>query len=111
MNDTVVRFDGIENEEDLIHMITTKEEKVIDAARIDGTYEDYVKLMEVTDVKKERVVRQEDHLLVIDSIDVAEHLKSKKVITSVISFSFSLLTPRWLNAGKVFSGPSLNILS
>jgi hypothetical protein len=49
--------------------------------------------------------------MVLDSIDGAEHLKSKKSITSVISFSSTMFTPNWINTRSITAGSSLNILT
>ena len=53
----------------------------------------------------------------IDSIDGAEDIKSKKKITSVISYSMSMIDPDWLSLGGVgvkegvTACSSLNILT
>ena len=50
-------------------------------------------------------------MIVIDSIDGAEHHRSKKSITSVISFSTSLTNPDWINDMSGTAGSSHNILT
>jgi len=49
--------------------------------------------------------------LVIDSIDGAEHQKSKNKVTSVISFSTCIICPTSLKSGAVTAGSSKNILT
>ena len=81
----------------------------LDAAKIDGVYETYVKQLEYKHVNEGRKI--EENAIVIDSFDGAEHVRSKKMITSVISFSSSLLCSSWINSRSVSAGSSLNILT
>ena len=87
-------------------------EKTLVGAKIDGDYCDYVKMMIEKHRKKGRVLDDDGSgAVIIDSIDGAEHLKSKTKITSVISFSSSLFDPRWIQSREITAGSSLNILT
>ena len=78
---------------------------------IEGGYGKYLKHLVEKHKSRGRILREEEEGIVIDSIDGAEHLKSKKQITSVISFSSSLVCSRWLAEARVKAGSSLNILT
>ena len=83
----------------------------IHGAKIDGSYSDYIKLMKTKHQRKGRKVEDNNQAIVLDSFDGAEHLKSKKEITSVISFSSVLFTPRWIIEKAVLAASSLNMLT
>ena len=89
---------------------TDRSEKML-GARIDGDYERYVKMLQGKHERDGRSVGDVDAPFVVDSIDGAEHLRSKKSITSVISFSSSLLCGAWINQQTVSAGSSLNVLN
>jgi DNA-directed RNA polymerase subunit M/transcription elongation factor TFIIS len=98
---------------------------IIQSNRLEGTYENYIDMLK----EKQHVLSSqqlqssqeqqsasgleegENSLLVIDSIDGAEHHRSKKSITSIISYSSSLITPELINNKITTSGSSLNILT
>ena len=89
---------------------------VMEGAKLVGDYGSYVGLMEDYHESNGRLIGHNDDdsenaVLVIDSIDGAEHLKSKKNVTSVISFSSTLVCPSWINEGKATAGSSSNILT
>ena len=50
-------------------------------------------------------------IIVIDSIDGDEHIKSKKNVTSVISYSTMLVSPKWIENKTVSAGSSINIMT
>lgn len=80
-------------------------------AKISGGYKCYVELMEKKHRDMDRCIESSDDVVVIDSIDGAEHLKSKKSVTSVISFSSSMFVSNWINKKIVTAGSSLNVLT
>ena len=84
--------------------------KVVGAA-MEGEYEDYIKRLEKKHEDGGRIIEDDSDVFVLDSIDGAEHLRSKKKITSVISFSSSLTCGTWINNSKVSAGNLLNILT
>ena len=91
---------------------TFSAEKTLVGAKIDGDYSDYVKMMVEKHQRKGRVLDDDGSgAIIIDSIDGAEHLRSKTKITSVISFSSSLFDPKWIQSKEVTAGSSLNILT
>ena len=80
-------------------------------AKIDGNYSNYLSIIEDKHVKHGRIISSTDNAIVIDSFDGAEHLKSKKSITSVISFSTTILNSSWLANKQVSACSSMNILT
>ena len=89
------------------------QQKELFAAKIDGGYDAVVSNMQRKHISRGRVVEGGDggNVVIIDSIDGAEHLKSKKDITSVISFSSTMYAPQWVQSKTVTGGSSLNILT
>ena len=87
------------------------EHVAMDAAIIKGKYKKWIELLEEKHKRFGRTIQKGEKVIVLDSIDGAEHIKSKKNITSIISFSTSILTAKWLNEREVTSGSSLNILT
>ena len=81
----------------------------LDGAKIDGDYSTYIQLLENKHVNEGRTI--DGNVAVLDSFDGAEHIRSKKAITSVVSFSSSLLCTSWINSRSVTAGSSLNILT
>ena len=76
-----------------------------------------VHFLEEKHKKNGRNTNENNRVMIIDSIDGAEHIKSKKKITSVISYSTSMMDPNWLSLGGVgvkegvTACSSLNILT
>jgi hypothetical protein len=69
----------------------------LSGAKIEGDYKVYLQLMEQKHKKKGRIIKNEEQVMVLGSIDGAEHLKLRKSIISVISFSSTIFTPNWIN--------------
>ena len=84
---------------------------LIDGAVIDGGYYHYIKLLESNHEKNGRKVKSGSDVIVIDSIDGAEHSRSNKSVKSIISFSSTLFTPDCILNKDVTAGSSLNILA
>ena len=82
----------------------------IEGAKIEGGYENHMKLLMEAHRLKGREIKNNE-VIVLDSIDGAEHLRSKNRITSVISFSSTIFTSKWLNEGHVSAGSSQNMLT
>jgi hypothetical protein len=87
------------------------DDKKIVGAKIDGTYKDYIMLLKTKHERKGRKVEDSTQAIILDSFDGAEHLRSKKDITSVISFSSVLFAPNWINDKTVSPSSSLNMLT
>ena len=83
----------------------------ITGGRIIGRYEHYLELLVQKHVNFDRKICAGDDLIVIDSFDGAEHSKSNKNRTSLISFSSQMFTPSLINSGTITAGSSLNILT
>ena len=75
-------------------MVETEDLSVY-GARIKGDCETYISLMENKHRAEGREMRDQE-ILVIDSIDGAEHLKSKSSVTSLISYSSLLFPQDWI---------------
>ena len=58
-----------------------------------------------------RNIKPSNNIIVIDSFDGAEHSKSNKKRTSLISFSSQMLTPSMINLGQLTCGSRLNIFT
>ena len=90
------------------------QQKELIGAKIDGGYAEYMNLMIKKHMDKGRMnIDGNDggQILVIDSIDGAEHRKSKTDITSIISFSSMMFVSDMIQAKEVTAGSSLNILT
>ena len=101
-------------EDDILqHVASASQEKAgtVEGSLIKGTYETYVQLIEKKHKDKGRPIGTMTSPLVIDSIDGAEHQKSKNKVTSVISFSTCIICPTSLKSGAVTAGSSKNILT
>ena len=72
-----------------VRWIASEAGDIMEGAIIKGSYATYMKLMEEKHSSKGRRMGRGNELIVIDSIDSAEHLKSKKTLP--VSFLFLLL--------------------
>eukprot|EP00957_Ditylum_brightwellii_P093209 7097446-Ditylum_brightwellii.AAC.1 len=66
------------NEEALLLSLKRKVNKSVKVARIGGNNQDYMKMMIENHVQYERGINNGGDVIIIDSFDGAEHLKSKK---------------------------------
>ena len=85
---------------------SNKEDDVM-VARIDGSFEDYVKMM--TDKYSNMKIELDNNRIVIDSYDGAEHKKTTKGKVGLVSFNSQLLSPSSIT--KCSPASSLNILT
>ena len=81
----------------------------INAARIDGCYDDYVVMM----VKKHKDgnIDLKGSVIVVDSYDGAEHHKRRNTKSSIVSFSSQMFSTSTLKSGKTTPTHSFNILT
>ena len=93
----------------LIH-ISNNQEKV-SGSMLNGGYSKYIELIETKHKSHGRHINTNEETIILDSFDGAEHLKSSKKITSVISFSTTLYSPSWIRNEIISAGSSLNILT
>ena len=101
-----------QEEEETRIIISGCNSDLIQGAKIVGDYNTYIKILEDKHrINGRDVDSANDVIFVLDSFDGAEHLRSKKSITSVISFSSSICSPCWMNNRVVTAGNSLNILT
>eukprot|EP00551_Chaetoceros_affinis_P016131 CAMPEP_0203712330 /NCGR_PEP_ID=MMETSP0091-20130426/69973_1 /ASSEMBLY_ACC=CAM_ASM_001089 /TAXON_ID=426623 /ORGANISM="Chaetoceros affinis, Strain CCMP159" /LENGTH=776 /DNA_ID=CAMNT_0050590301 /DNA_START=350 /DNA_END=2681 /DNA_ORIENTATION=- len=89
------------------------QQKELIGAKIDGGYAEYMNLMMKKHMDKGRmnIDGNDGGQIVIDSIDGAEHRKSKTDITSIISFSSMMFVSDMIQTKEVTAGSSLNILT
>ena len=92
---------------DQLKLARSKDE--VQGARIKGNFEDYTKLMIADHEKKGRNIGN-GKIIVVDSYDGAEHLKTDKKKTSVISFSSKMLSETIICSGNS-AGKSFDILT
>lgn len=104
-------FDGNMEEEVALQHFSNHENSDIIGARIDGDYSDYVAMMKEKTVDQFGQEATEGELIVMDSIDGAEHLKSNKRVTSVISYSSMLYSSELIQSKQIRAGSSRNILT
>ena len=96
----------------VIRQLSQAREKELVGAKIDGGYGKYVELLKAHhEDHGRRVDVEKDNVVVLDSIDGAEHIKSKTQITSVISFSSSFFCGSWINDHLLTAGASRSILT
>ena len=80
-------------------------------AVVEGGYSHHIDLLVSNHHKNGRMIDSESKVIVLDSIDGAEHTRTNKSVKSVISFSSSLFTPEWILNNSVTAGSSLNVLT
>ena len=102
---------GVDIDEEEALISTSCGGEILKGGKVDGGYVGYVDRMALTHREYNRGIEDGADVIVIDSFDGAEHSKSNKKRTSLISFSSQLFTPQMINSGKVTCGSSLNILT
>ena len=95
-------------EEAITKIYESSTEKSVPSARISGDFEDYVMLLAQRYHK--RNIKMTGNFMVLNSYDGAEHLKTEKKRTNIISFSSKLLGASVIKCG-VTAGGSRNILT
>ena len=100
-----------EDELDVALRTISQPTDTMDGAVLDGGYERFIELIENKHEKKGRIIEGNENVAVLDSIDGAEHHRSNNTVTSVISFSSSILSPHWINSREITAGSSLNVLT
>ena len=88
-----------------------KEGEDVMGAKLQGGYVDYIHMMVEKHSQYGCSINIGDDLIVIDSFDGAEHLKSKKKVMNVISFSSCLYTSDMIASRVVSAASSFNILT
>ena len=76
-----------ENELEKALKITSNNKMNVYCSTIDGGLKQHLKLLENKNKNDGRLIESDDNVIIINSIDDAEHLRSQKKITSIISFS------------------------
>ena len=84
---------GAEISEDTALMSTGDGGEILKGGKIAGSYASYISMMVSKHCDKDRSILQGSDVIVIDSFDGAEHSKSNKKRTSLITFSLQLFTP------------------
>ena len=79
-------------------------------AKIDTSYIDTINLMARKHLSKGlNIIDKIDDIIVINSFDGAEAFRTKNNVSSVVSFSSSLMTSRMIKHGQIKVGESFNI--
>ena len=78
-------------------------------AKLDGSYTDIINLMKSKHIAKGFSLRDGEDMIVINSFDGAEAFKTQKNVSSVVSFSSSLLTTSLIQEKHVTAGASFNV--
>lgn len=76
-SEPVIPCGELEDMDLVLHSLSQPTE-VLDGAKIDGQYDDYMNLLKDKHARDGRSIGDDEHVLVLDSIDGAEHLRSKK---------------------------------
>ena len=98
-------------DEQFILMRTGHGGEILKGGKIDGSYAGYVDRMSLKYIEYNMRIYDGSDVIVIDSFDGAENLKSNKKWTYLISFSSHLFTPQMINLGQRTCCSSLNILT
>ena len=107
---TAILTDGTDDLEEALRQCSQSKD-ILEGAKLEGDYSKYINLLEDKHKRKGRLIGNNEQVIILDSIDGAEHLKSKKKITSIISFSSAMYAPSWINTRSVTAGSSHNILT
>ena len=75
-SEPVIPCGELEDMDLVLHSLSQPTE-VLDGAKIDGQYDDYMNLLKDKHARDGRSIGDDEHVLVLDSIDGAEHLRSK----------------------------------
>ena len=105
---------------DAFDMLVASNNDCLKACKIDGCYDDYIYMMAkklnnrnklvATDNNENRLIHNDSNIIVIDSYDGAQHRKTAKNRTNIISFSSQMITKESIKAGYSTS-VSRNILT
>ena len=102
---------GVEIDEEEALMSICCGGEMLKGGKVKGDYAGYVKRTALKHIEYNRTIDDGADVIVIDSFDEAEHSKSNKKRTSLISFSSQVFTPEIINVGKVTLGSNLNIFT
>ena len=80
-------------------------------SKLEGSMGDWMETMLKKFDRKGQTVEDGDDLILINSFDGAEAIKTEKELKSVISFSSQMITPRLIQSGEIKAGSSFNILT
>ena len=101
----------LDEEMEFLQTAQVKDGDNIEGGKLKGDYGEYLQIMRNKHAERGTKIADNEQTIVIDSFDGAEHLKSKKKVTSLISFSSTMFTPNQMNKKQVTVGSSLNILT
>ena len=82
----------------------------VQVGKIEGSYEDYIKLLQDSYERRHDIHPEDTNLILIDSYDGARHHNTGKKETNIVSFSTKLLSDSSICDGYG-GGTSLNILT
>jgi hypothetical protein len=102
----------VKTEEDALRMFSAAEQgDEFIGAKLAGPFNHHIDLMVEKHNKLEQQLEDGDDLILLNSFDGAEAFKSSKQVSSVISFSSSLYSPKQIQTKQVTAGSSTNILT
>ena len=78
----------------------------VSGGKIEGEYKNYLQILLKRHEAKVRKVDDNEEMIVIDSIDGAEHMKSKDKVTSLIGYSSRMYSPSMIKNEIVTAGSS-----
>ena len=82
----------------------------VQVGKIDGSYEDYVKILQDSYERRHDIDPEDSNLILIDSYDGARHHNTGEKETNIVSFSTKLLSDSSIRE-RYGGGTSLNILT
>ena len=107
--------DIVKSEEDAMVMFSEMStesgasDTILIGAKLDGSYIDIINLMKCKHIAKGLTVPDGEDMIVINSFDGAEAFKTQKNVSSVVSFSSSLLTTSLIQERHLTAGASFNV--
>ena len=102
----------VDDENDMKNLIMlTHDRKKVVGAKLDGSFEDYLELMTHKHETEGRGISDGSDIILLNSFDGAEAIKSKDNLSSVISFSSQIFAANQIEEKTIRAGSSFNILT
>ncbi len=102
----------VDDENDMKNLIMlTHDRKKVVGAKLDGSFEDYLELMTHKHETEGRGITDGSDIILLNSFDGAEAIKSKDNLSSVISFSSQIFAANQIEEKTIRAGSSFNILT
>ena len=85
--------------------------KVLVGVNVEGAFTEHLHLIAKKHESKGNVMCNGDDVIILNSFDGADVIKSKDNLSSVMSFSSQMFTPSQIQEKKVRSGSSFNVFT